>query len=85
MNIVMGFSYIGGEMERLVLLVLFFKGGKRGSKGVQREAFFCDYFCFMARSSALHDSQLCNPNYYKYKCEIKVRIYSNRSFGSVQI
>ncbi len=30
-------------MERLVLLVLFFfKGGKRGNEGVQQEPFFCD-------------------------------------------
>lgn len=31
MNIVMGFSCTGGEMERLVVLVPFFKGGKRGN------------------------------------------------------
>lgn len=40
----MGFSCTGGETERLVLLVPFFKGGKRANKGVQREAFFCDCF-----------------------------------------
>lgn len=41
----MGFSCIGGEMERLVLLVLFFfEGGKRSNKRVQREPFFRDCF-----------------------------------------
>lgn len=56
MNIVMGFSCIDREMERLVLLVLFFKGGKRGNKRVQNEASFCDYFALLW-SGALLDSK----------------------------
>lgn len=64
-------------MERLLVL-FFFKGGKRGNKGVQMEPFFCDCFCFMVSSVAMCDSKLCkfNTSYCMYiqKSEIEVSI-----------
>lgn len=88
----MGFSCIGGEMERLVLLVLFFKGGRRGNKGVQREAFFCDCFALQqVWCTALFLAlQLCKltQRYYKYIHKSAIGVSKSKSHfghGSVQI